>query len=94
MNFFRECSVLHIIIIIVLIQYFIQLVAVACVNLSLSIDSSDYRTARIAMKGLYCKPGDQGDVKFVSQETVRVHDHAFVFSDACIYISTVSWRNL
>lgn len=78
---------LYIIITIVLIQYLIQLVA--CVNLSLGIDLSDYRTARITMKGLYCKPGDQGDVKFVSQETVRVHDHAFAFSVACIYISTV-----
>lgn len=74
-------------IIIVLIKFFIQLVAVACVNISLGIDLSDYRTARFAMKGLYCKPGDQGDVKFVSQETVRVHDHAFVFSDACIYLT-------
>lgn len=29
----------------------------------------DLNTARIAMKGLYCKPGDQEDVKFVLQET-------------------------
>lgn len=37
------------------------------------------------MKGLYCKPGaDQGDVKFVLQETVRVPENAW------IYISKVS----
>ncbi|XP_016151235.1 quinone oxidoreductase-like protein 1 [Sinocyclocheilus grahami] len=62
----------------VLIEYFIQLVAVACVNRSLGIDLSDCRTAKIAMKGLYCKPGDQGDVKFVSQETnvpTNIGDH-------------------
>lgn len=86
----RDCSVLDIITIIVLTEYFIQLVAVACVNISLVINLSDCRAAKIAMKGLYCKKGHQGDVKFVLQETVRVHEYAFTFSVACIYIFTVS----
>jgi len=32
------------------------------------------------MKGLYCKPGgDQSDVKFVIQETVRVPENAWIY---------------